>query len=359
MANYCFLCTLVWALCFIPTYAILLPGRAAWNHIKRSEQIGRNQVGNLTKTATTTNPYVFSAPYAQVVLPSPTSEGETFASVVSVYEVCNMPGSSTTTCSTVFETVTEEACSTVLTYAFSKTTISECTHNVTFSTHVDFALSTTTLPVTSGAQATVTPSPTIITYAQSTVSYYAAPWQSLAADTPTGITVLICTTDFNGIETCSLIEEVWVVHTTFVPVTATSTVSLSTSFSSDVVLLLGATQSLVAPAGEFSLSTFVEYSTMSPNATTSTSISTISSDGVASGVASTPVTIDQTSTTTKTRTVTITGATVTVTRTLNRAGGSGGFNSSAEVNTRAVTSQITTTTLTAQRQMDNGMMSSR
>ncbi|KAJ5040398.1 uncharacterized protein L3040_006054 [Drepanopeziza brunnea f. sp. 'multigermtubi'] len=337
MANYCFLCTLIWALCFIPTYAILLPGRAAWNQTKRSEQTGRNQVGNPAKTTTTTNPYVFSAPSAQVVLPSPTSEGATVASVVSVYEVCNMPGSSTTTCSTVFETVTEEACSTVLTYAFSKTTISECTHNVTFSTHVDFALSTTTLPVTSGAQATITPSTSIITYAQSTVSYYAAPWQSLAADTPTGITVLICTTDFNGIETCSLIEEVWVVHTIFVPVTATSTVSLSTSFSSDVVLLLGATQSLVAPAGEFSLSTIVD-------------------DGVAVGIASTPVTRNETSTTTKTRTVRITGPTVTVTKTLNRAGGSGGSNSSAEVNTTAVTSQITSTI--AQR-MDNGTMISR
>lgn len=224
MATICFLCTVLWAIFVAPTFA--------WNHVRRADRISQNEDRNLTAT---TAPYVFSLPSAEVILPSPTSQGMTVTSVVPVYEVCNVPGSNTTTCSTAFQTITTETCSTVLTYAFSKTTISECTHNVTFSTHTDVALSTTTLPVT-GLQARdaflVTPTSTTVTYAQSTVSYYAAPWQSLAADAPSGITVLVCVTDFYDTETCYLIEEVWVVRTEFVPVTTTSILTLSTFFSS-------------------------------------------------------------------------------------------------------------------------------
>ncbi len=148
-----------------------------------------------------------------------------------------MPGKSTTSCSTAYETVTRESCSTVLTYAFSKTTISDCSHNITFSSQTTYALATTTLPVTGGGPqardaASVMPVSTTITYVQSTVSYYAAPWQSLAADTPTGITVLSCVTDYSGVQTCVSIEEVWVVHTEYIPLTTTSTLCLSTSFSS-------------------------------------------------------------------------------------------------------------------------------
>lgn len=231
--------TLSWTLCVLPVQAAWLP---RWLHIGRSLQSDTSHgvAGNLpvvTETSwNTTNPYVFSVPSPSVILPSPTSQGMAVTSVVPQYEICDKPGSNTTSCSTVFETITTKSCSTVLTYAFSKTTITECDHNVTFSSQKTYALATTILHVTAaGLQPRDVPTfastPSTITYVQSTVSYYAAPWQSLAADNPTGITVSICTTDFMGVKTCLTVEEVWVVHTEYVPVTTTSLLSISTSFS--------------------------------------------------------------------------------------------------------------------------------
>ncbi|KAK0111289.1 hypothetical protein ONS95_001661 [Cadophora gregata] len=266
--------TLVLTLGVLPTQASWLPqpsshsilGSRSWT-VHKKAGTASGQGGRRFENTTT---LYISGPSASITIPTPTSQGKTVTSVVPMYELCDVPGKSTTSCSTAFETVTTESCSTILTYAFTKTTISDCSHNITFSSRTTYALLTTTL----------TPSeailPTPVTYIQSIVSLYAAPWQSLAADTPGGITVLICTTDFMGQKACVLIAEVWVVRTEYVPITTTSTFSLSTSFSSDAILLLGPTQSLVVPAGNFTLSTLVQCSTMSPRATTSTVVSTTS-----------------------------------------------------------------------------------
>jgi hypothetical protein len=66
-----------------------------------------------------------------------------------------------------------------------------------------------------------------------------------------------------------------------------------------VVLLLGPSQSVTASAGAFNLSSQIEYSSMTPNATTSISV------------------IQRTSTTISTITLTSTGPGVTITMTLS------------------------------------------
>ncbi|KAH7381770.1 hypothetical protein BKA64DRAFT_558305, partial [Cadophora sp. MPI-SDFR-AT-0126] len=184
------------------------------------KKVGTAQEGSGSLSENDTTPYIFSVPSASIIIPTPTSQGMIVTSIVPMYEVCDTPGKNVTSCSTAFETVTTESCSTVLTYAFTKTTISDCNHNITFSSRTTYALATTT-------PSEVLP-PTPVTYVQSIVSLYAAPWQSLAADTPGGITVLVCTTDFMGNESCVLIEEIWVVHTEYVPIIITSTLSIST-----------------------------------------------------------------------------------------------------------------------------------
>ncbi|PBP17531.1 hypothetical protein BUE80_DR011546 [Diplocarpon rosae] len=317
---FCFYCSLIWTLCVLPIQAFWLPGRAAWTHVARSEPWARfKEAGSVRDASSLTTPYGFSVPSASVLKPTSTFQGKLATSVVPIYELCSIPGRNTTSCSTVLETITRETCSTILTYAFSKTTISDCTHIVTFSSQTDYSLSTTVLAVTTGLtarnDASRTASSTTVTYAQSTTSYFAAPWQSLAADTPTGITVLICTTDFLAVETCTMIEEVWIVHTEYVPITMTSTLSFWTCFPSDVVLLLGPTQSITASAGNFSLSTLIEYPTMSPNASTSTSTSSSINRATMTEGSSGASADTRTSTTTLTRTKTKTGDTTTITMT--------------------------------------------
>ncbi|PVH72227.1 hypothetical protein DL98DRAFT_520609 [Cadophora sp. DSE1049] len=329
-----FFCTLIFTLCILPTQASWLP-QLSWHDILGSrsltshKEVGTAPEGSGSPSENDTTPYIFSVPSASIMMPTQTSQGMIVTSIVPIYEVCDIPGKNSTSCSTAFETITTESCSTVLTYAFTKTTISDCSHNVTFSSRTTYALATTTL----SAAATdlqvrdapaAAPSPSPVTYVQSIVSLYAAPWQSLAADTPDGITVLICTSDYMGDKSCALIEEVWIVHTETVPVTTTSTLSLSTSFSSDVVLLFGPTQSLVASAGNFNLSTLVEYSTMSPNTTTSTVVSTIRQSIVEAG--------------------TVTGDASTITKTLSLVGNSAEPTMAANL---AGISVVPTTTLTS------------
>lgn len=236
-----FFCTLIYTLCVLPTHASWLPG-VSWHRLLRSESLTSHKgVGIAPDTSpgstksgnTTTTPYIFSVPSASIIAPTPTSQGMMVTSILPIYEVCDMPGKNTTSCSTAFETITTESCSTVLTYAFTKTTISDCVHNVTFSSRTTYALATTTLSAAAtDLKARDAASPTAITYVRSTVLAYAAPWQSLAADTPGGITVMVCISDVTGSQICVLIEKIWAVHTEYVPITVTSTLSLSTSFSS-------------------------------------------------------------------------------------------------------------------------------
>ncbi|KAF8853940.1 hypothetical protein BDZ45DRAFT_677281 [Acephala macrosclerotiorum] len=274
--------------------------------------------------------YTFSVPNASIIAPSLTSQGMAVTSIVPIYEVCNTPGSNTTSCSTVFETLITTTCSTVLTYAFSKTTITECSLNITFSTQNSYALATTTIsptttPVlssqalTSAPSSSSTPSPSTTTtiYVQSVVSYWYAPWQSLAAGNPTNITLLVCTWDFYNKETCTSVQEVWIVHTEYVLVSTTSALSISTSLLSDAVFLLAPTQSIAAPAGNFTLSTQIIYSSMVPNATTSVSTLTSSDTGTDLAINTALPGGTTTSITTSTSTITITRPQSTVTMTLS------------------------------------------
>jgi len=233
-----FVCTLLFTLCILPAQASWLP-QLSWHNTLHSrsrtlhKKVGTapDESGNSSENGT--SPYIFSVPSASIIMPTPTSQGMIVTSIVPIYVVCDVSGENATSCSTAFETITTESCSTVLTYAFTKTTITECDHEITFSSHTTYALATTTLSAAAtDLQVRQAPSPTPVTYVQSIVSLYAAPWQSLAADTPGGITVLICISDYVGNESCDLIEEVWIVHTEDVAVTTTSTISLSTTFAS-------------------------------------------------------------------------------------------------------------------------------
>lgn len=190
-------------------------------------------------TGTTSSPpqaYTFSLPNATIIEPTVTSQGMIVSSIIPRYEICDTPGSNTTSCSTIFETVTTSYCSTVLTYALTQTTISDCTQNITFSTQSSCSLATATITpsvtLTPRKRQAATSSPSVTTYIQTVTSYYVAPWQSLVAGPPSNVTVLICQSDYAGNETCTTVQEVWVVQTEYVSVLSTSTLVISTSLAS-------------------------------------------------------------------------------------------------------------------------------
>jgi hypothetical protein len=193
-------------------------------------------VGSLSSSSTSTNEnYTFSVPTFKVIQPTLTSQSMVASLIIPIFEVCNTPGSNITSCSTVFQTITTTSCSTVLTYAFTKTTITDCEENITFSTQSSYSLTSAVRPIITPSLY-VSPSSslslTTTTYVQSIVSYHFAPWQSLASGIPSNITLRICTSNIFKEETCIDIQEVWVVHTEYVPITVTSSLDISTSFSS-------------------------------------------------------------------------------------------------------------------------------
>ncbi|KAI9743482.1 MAG: hypothetical protein M1818_002795 [Claussenomyces sp. TS43310] len=194
-------------------------------------------------------------------------QGLPIITTVPLYEICDPL---LTNCSTVFEAQTTTICSAVLTGFFARVTVSECDQNVTFSTKSGFQLATTLAPATATGALAARQDQSTTMYVQSVVSYYVAPWQSIAANTPTGITVVVCTFSITGVETCSQINEVWAVHTAYVPVTMTSAVSIAAYFPSAVLLVLGGGQSLAVTPGTLELQTVVTMTTLSANETTST-----------------------------------------------------------------------------------------
>jgi len=274
---------LAWALC-------AFEGEAHW--FRRYDTSHQSQAWQSEKLAAAASSvlsqsYVFSLPTLKVVEPARTSQSMVVSSVIPLYEACDLPGLDATACSTVFKTLVSTTCSTVLTYAFTQTTITDCSQNITFSTQDSYSL------VTATASPTVTPAPlsqppAFTTYIQSIVSYYIAPWQALAANAPSNVTVLVCQYDLSGDSTCTTIQEIWVVSTVDIPVITTSTLIISTILASvrlppltsavtltfkPAVLLLGPTESITATAGSLYVSTEIVYSSMTPNVTTS--ISTI------------------------------------------------------------------------------------
>jgi len=240
---------LAWTLCVLPT-----PAEAYWfrrsdtSHESQAWQSDALASTSVSSASSSSQSYFFSLPTPSIIEPTLTSQGMVVSSTIPLYEVCNTPGSDTISCSTVFETIVTTTCSTVLTYAFTKATISDCSQNITFSTQSSYYL------VTATASATITPAPlnrppSVTTYVQSIVSYYITPWQALAANTPSNVTVLVCEYDLSGNSTCTTIQEVWTVHTEYVPFTTTSTLIISTTLPSVSLLSMSRSTSadIVSP----------------------------------------------------------------------------------------------------------------
>lgn len=175
----------------------------------------------------------YTFPTTAVLTPSVTSLGAVVTSLVPLYEVCNLAGSDSISCSPSIATIKTASCNTTLVGWYTTVTVSDCTQNVTFSSEKSYALLTTSAVPTATALKRDAASPVPTTVVQSVVSYYITPWQSLAVNDVSDITVLVCTTAWDtGIQTCTEVQEVWVVHVTYVPVYTTKTVSFTTSFSS-------------------------------------------------------------------------------------------------------------------------------
>lgn len=146
---------------------------------------------------------------------------------VPIYQICEITGSA---CSTAFQTATTTICSTVLTGFFTRATVTDCNQSITFSTKTSFSLTSTVVP------AVMTPiakrqAASTSTFAQTIVSYYVAPWQSIAANKPDDIRVVVCSVDSKGTEICTDVQEVWLVRVEVVPVLITSTFTISNFFS--------------------------------------------------------------------------------------------------------------------------------
>jgi hypothetical protein len=224
----------MWILCVFPINAF-------WWHFQQNKHIrsppttaagDHSARAALSNSTTMLAPnYKFSLPSVSVNVPTPTSQGMLVTSVVPIYEVCNVSGADSISCSTVLETVVTSLCSTVLTYAFKQVTVSDCNQSITFSTHNSYSLVTATVPAQKQATAPL-PIASVTTYIQSITSYYYVPWQSLAVNTPTNITLRVCRSELSGVQNCSEIRQVWIVHTEFVPVTTTNCLSIATSFES-------------------------------------------------------------------------------------------------------------------------------
>ncbi|KAG0650520.1 hypothetical protein D0Z07_3138 [Hyphodiscus hymeniophilus] len=252
-----------------------------------------------------------------------TVQGMVVTATIPAYAVCNMPGAnSATSCATVDSTVTTSSCSTTLTAGFDRYVISDCEQNITFSTQSSYSVAT----VTSGSAAAsafanrdiACPSPT--TYVQNVVTYYVSHWRLIASGDPSSITAVVCKTDIAGEISCEDIQEVWVVHTEFVPVTTTTIVSIDRFFQYPAVVYYGAGQSMKVDSGHVNIRTSISYATSTAKYVTSTAqqIAAVTTSAQAL----------QTSTTISTRTV-FTTRTVTITLQYGLAAAST-FHSSAE-----------------------------
>jgi hypothetical protein len=178
----------------------------------------------------------FPWPTTKFITPTTTSQGMSVTHIIPLYEICNLPGANTTSCSPSFTISTTTTCSTVLTGYFQRHTISECDEIITFSSQFDYAIITSPIPTTTAPAARRAkreePIPDMTTYAQSFTTYYAAPWQSIAANDPSAIQARICGSDINGELTCTTITEVWIIHTQYVPVYYSNEISISTIVTS-------------------------------------------------------------------------------------------------------------------------------
>ncbi|PQE05996.1 hypothetical protein CJF30_00004926 [Rutstroemia sp. NJR-2017a BBW] len=239
--------------------------------------VTKDELVDTSSTSTWINS-TFPWPTTKCITPTITSQGMSVTHIIPLYEVCNLPGANTTSCSPSFTTSTATTCSTVLTGYFQRHTVSECDEIVTFSSQFDYALITKPIPTTTvpAARKREGSEPDMTTYVQNFTTYYAAPWQSIAANDPSAIHVRICGTDISGDMICTTITEVWIIRTEYVPVFYSKEISLSTIITSPQILVLGPSSSLTLNPGTYLLQTRLTSSYLTPMNQTSTS--TLSSD---------------------------------------------------------------------------------
>ncbi|KAJ8067863.1 hypothetical protein OCU04_003453 [Sclerotinia nivalis] len=229
---------------------------------------------------TTSVNYTLPWPATKSIQPAVTSQGMNVTSVIPIYETCNLPGASTTSCSPSFQTLITTKCSTILTGYFTRHTVSECDEIVTFSTQYGYSLATTTASASRvsglhkrGKNMSVTKN-----NVHNITTYYAAPWQSIVAGDPSDIHVTICGLSSNGVLVCTTVTEVWVIHTEYVPVYNTEVISVSTVLSSTAVLAFAPVIYITVTPGTFILSTqIVSTSLSAKNVTSRPTIGSLSS----------------------------------------------------------------------------------
>ncbi|KAG4033274.1 hypothetical protein MFRU_005g02870 [Monilinia fructicola] len=217
--------------------------------------------------------YTLPWPATKLIQPAVISQEMIVTSMIPIYETCNLPGARTTSCSPSFQTIITTKCSTVLKGYFTRHTVSECDEIVTFSTQYGYSLATTKPPahsVSASNRRDRNKSGTT-TYVHNITTYYAAPWQSIAADDPSNIHVIICGLSSKGIQVCTTVNEVWVIHTEYLPVYYTEAISVSTTFSSTGVLAFGPTIYVSITPGIFVLATQIVSTSLSAKNFTSTS----------------------------------------------------------------------------------------
>lgn len=212
-------------------------------------------------------------PATKSIQPTVTSQGMNVTSVIPIYETCNLPGASTTSCSPSFQTLITTKCSTVLTGYFTRHTVSDCDEIITFSTQYGYSLATTTASASgfSRLHRQIKSMSASKNNVHNITTYYAAPWQSIAADNPSDIHVTICGLSSDGVLVCTTVTEVWVIHTEYLPVHNTEVISVSTVVSSTGVLAFAPDMYITITPGTLILSTQRVSTILSAKNITSTS----------------------------------------------------------------------------------------
>lgn len=244
------LLSFTWAICFLPIEVLGRSGKLARTQLASNgslEDDGREDYRpvsvaqayqEVSNGKSTSINYTLPWPATISTEPNITSQGMNVTSVIPIYETCNLPGASYTSCSPSYQTLTTTKCSTVLTGYFTRHIVSECDEIVTFSTQYGYSLATTTPPASSASALYERDESASLTnnYIHNITTYYAAPWQSIAAYNTSDIRVSICGL-YNGLQVCTNVTEVWVIYTEYLPIYHTKAISVSTLVSSVCVCL--------------------------------------------------------------------------------------------------------------------------
>ncbi|KAF7917532.1 hypothetical protein EAE99_009198 [Botrytis elliptica] len=243
-------------------------GQQNYKHVSVAQTYQEGSTGR-----TSSINYTLPWPATKSIQPNRTFQGMNVTSVIPVFETCNLPGARTTSCSPSFQTIITTKCSTVLTGYFTKHTVSECDEIVTFSTQYGYSLATTTPPASSVLVLHKRQGipPLTNNYVQNITTYYAAPWRSIAADDPSDIHVQICGLSSDGVQMCTTVTEIWVIHTEYLPIYYTGAISVSTVVSSTAVLAFAPEIYITVTPGTLVLSTKIVSTSLSAKNITSTS----------------------------------------------------------------------------------------